>query len=419
MSCCEPGSARTQSSCLSALAVSPAARRHPTVFAVPDARESRLSRSLLFIVGLLVFVGCEVEPSNGPSIPFEAEGSGAAGTPSANLTPVDSQDPQDAVAEIEAVTGKIRRDSSGAIIDVDFRGLTIDDSQLASLVRFPRLRAVRLGGTAVTDEGMKTIGQIASLEDLDLRDCAISDDGLAHLVSLGRLKALRLSGKSGVCSVSDDGMVHVAKLGNLKLLAVDFLWISEDGIKSIVGLKNLEELYMAETTIGNEAVLLFAQFPKLTKLRIARNQIDASGVADLAKLQHLQELDLSECAQLLDDATGPLAELKKLKKLNLWRLNISDAGIQPLKGLTALESLNLDNTRLSDEGMAYLSGLTNLTFLHLGSTQITDAGLNSLAGLSKLEDLRVTRTAVTKDGVAALSKMLPNAKIQLEYIEGQ
>ena len=176
---------------------------------------------------------------------------------------------------------------------------------------------------------------------------------------------------------------------------------------------------MAETTIGNEAVELFAAFPNLRKLRLARNQIDASGVANLPQIKMLEELDLSECAQLFDDAMGPLAALTKLKKLNLWRVNISDAGVEPLKGLTALEYLNLDNTRLSDDGTPYLSGMKNLTFLHLGSTQITNAGLSSLEGLTKLADLKVTRTAVTQEGVDELGKALPDTKIQLEYIEGQ
>jgi Leucine-rich repeat (LRR) protein len=182
-------------------------------------------------------------------------------------------------------------------------------------------------------------------------------------------------------------------------------------------LSQLQELYMADTTIGNEAIGILAQFPNLRKLRIARNQIDGSGIAELPKLKNLEELDLSECAQLFDDAMLPLTKMTKLKKLNLWRVNISDIGIEPLKGLTTLESLNLDNTRLGDDGMVYLSGLTNLTFMHLGSTQITDAGLVHLEGLKALKDLKVTRTAVTQQGIDKLKEKLPNTEIQLQYIE--
>ena len=266
------------------------------------------ARLYVIVVGLVIAVGCTREPVDVAAVDPASQGA-VGGAAIAEATPVD---PGDAVLAIEAVTDKVRRDAAGNIIDVDFRGLDISDEELLPLIQLPRLRAVRLGGTAVTDEVMKTIAGIASLEDLDLRDCGISDDGLAHLVGLKRLKALRLSGKSGACSVSDDGMVHVAKLKNLKLLAVDYLWISEDGVQTIVGLDNLQELYMAETTIGNEAVELFAMFPKLKKLRLARNQIDAVGVAGLSKLTGLQELDLRECAQLFDDAMPPLAELKYL-----------------------------------------------------------------------------------------------------------
>ena len=284
---------------------------------------SMFARFLVLIAGLSLFVGCNSDTTPSSSVVSEVGTSGDAG-PVVGSTPAD---PKEAVAAIEAVTKKVRRDSAGFIIDVDFRDLVISDSDLIPLTELKRLRAVRLGGTAVTDEALKTIGQLSNLEDLDLRECGISDDGLAALSQLNKLKALRLSGKSGACSVSDDGMVHVAKLKNLKVLAIDYLWVSEDGVNAFLGLDNLQELYMAETTIGNESVELFAKFPNLKKLRLARNQIDATGVANLPKIQLLEELDLSECAQLFDDAMGPLAELKNLKKLILWRVNISDVGV--------------------------------------------------------------------------------------------
>ena len=183
-------------------------------------------------------------------------------TPPSKAASIDTPaDDADAVKAIEAITDKVRRDGDGRIIEVDFRGQTIDDSIVLELPKLPRLRSVLLSGTGITDEALKSLGNISTLENLDLRDCGVSDAGLAHLSSLAKLKALKLSGRSGACSVSDDGMEHVAKLPNLKVLAVDSLWISEDGLSKIVGLANLSELYMAETTIGNEAIELLASFP--------------------------------------------------------------------------------------------------------------------------------------------------------------
>ena len=346
-----------------------------------------------------------------PTESVEADPSPRSATPVA-----DSSSKRQAEKEILAFTKKVRRDGNDELIEVDFRDTEAGDAEMKLLVDLPKLRSVLLLGTKVSDAGLETLGQIPTLENLDLRDCSVSDDGLKSLSKLGRLKALKLMGRSGDCTVSDTGLEHVAKFPELKVLGLDFLWeISDDGIAKLAPLKNLQELYLAETTVGDATIEHLAKFPTLRKLRLARNQIEAAGIAALPKLSSLEELDLSECSQILDSAMGPLGECKNLKKLNLWRVNISDEGLKPIQHLTNLESLNLDNTRLSDEGASYLSGLTKLTFLHLGSTQITNQALTHLEGLTNLKDLVVTRTAVDEEGVEQLQEKLPNTKIQLEY----
>jgi Leucine rich repeat/Leucine Rich repeat len=372
-----------------------------------------LLRSVVCCVAVSVLaLGCSssTAPPPAPVDPVEHSLPAATAAPS---------DDAEAVAAIEAVTDKLRRDQD-QVIEVDFRGSEVKDADLSALTKLPSLKSVLLAETQVTDEGLKSLGQVTTLESLDLRECKVTDAGLAHLVPLAKLKVLKLSGKNGDCQVSDDGMEHVAKLTNLKVLGIDFLWISEAGLTKLGGLSELSELYMAGVTIGNESIALIAQsFPKLRKLRIAQTHIDSAGMADLPKLTNLEELDISECAQILDGGTESLSQMSKLQKLNLWRLNLSDEGIRPVAGLTKLQWLNLDNTRLSDQGTPYLSGLKNLTFLHLGSTQISDAGLGALEGLTKLKDLKVTRTNVTQAGADELQKKLPETTIQLIYIEGQ
>ncbi len=166
-------------------------------------------------------------------------------------------------------------------------------------------------------------------------------------------------------------------------------------------------------------MLTIRQFPRLKKLRLSGTPITGAGLAHLAELSSLEELDLSECGQLTDDAMVHLGRFVALRDLNLWRVGITDQGVRHLAGLTALERLNLDNTRLTDAGLPFLAPLTRLTFLHLGSTALSDAGLVHLEGLAALQDLKVTRTAVTAAGVAALQQKLPGTTIQLEYIPGQ
>ena len=137
-------------------------------------------------------------------------------------------------------------------------------------------------------------------------------------------------------------------------------------------------------------------------------------------MSSLQELDLSENTSIFDEGLVHLVEMKQLKKLNLWRVPITDEGVASLAGLTEMEWLNLDNVAyLSDDGLPHLKAMTKLKFLHLGSTAVTDAGMQHLIGLTALDDLKVTRTGVTEQGVSELKKTLTKTAIQLKYEGGE
>ena len=54
-----------------------------------------------------------------------------------------------------------------------------------------------LGGTAVTDAGLESVGRLAHVVRLDLSRTAVSDAGLAHLGDLAYLESLNLYGTRG------------------------------------------------------------------------------------------------------------------------------------------------------------------------------------------------------------------------------
>lgn len=370
--------------------------------------------TILFAI-LALIAGCKPTATPTGTTP------GNTGQSETVTTPEVTADPDDAasVSALEESGAKLKKDGDGFVIEVDFRGTSVGDSALEPLAGLHRLRSVLLNETAVTDPGMTTLGKISTLQNVDLRGCTISNAGLEPLAVLSQLKALRLSGESGATTVDDDGMVHVAKMKNLKALLLDFLWISEVGLEQLVGLDRLEELYLAKTLVGDDALATMSQFPRLKKLRISQCQFENAGLAHLSKVTTLEDLDLSENNQINDAGMPHLSELKKLKRLNLWRTYVGDAGVEHLSGLTDMEWLNLDNSQISDACLKHLSGMKKLKFLHLGSTLVSDAGLPALKDLKSLEDLKVTRTAVTEEGVAELKKSLPDTDIQLRYIEGQ
>ncbi len=147
------------------------------------------------------------------------------------------------------------------------------------------------------------VAGLAGLQQLDLRECAVSNEQLGRMVKpLTKLKALRLSGKGAVTTVDDEGLAALAGCTDLRVLAVDELWFSDKGLKHISGCKNLSELYAAGTLLDDAAMTVLGEFKQLKKLRLAKTSVSAVGLAALGDLK-LEELDLSECASSIDDAS--------------------------------------------------------------------------------------------------------------------
>ncbi len=82
-----------------------------------------------------------------------------------------------------------------------------NDADMVHLKGFKKLECLSLGGSDVTDAGLRDIGELTSLKALSLYDTRISDSGLNHLKKLTNLKVLNV-GKTGVTS---DGVASLQK----------------------------------------------------------------------------------------------------------------------------------------------------------------------------------------------------------------
>ena len=152
---------------------------------------------------------------------FLAAGCGTDEPPSDGGTPTDNKaagtvaivpsDDAAAIGSLEKLGAKFNRGGDGRVTEVNLRGVTLTDKDLAALGSLPNLQSVLFNDTAITDEGLVAIGEISTLRNLDLRGCGISNDGLAHLVGLTSLRALRLSGKNNATQVDDQGLslIHI------------------------------------------------------------------------------------------------------------------------------------------------------------------------------------------------------------------
>ena len=212
-----------------------------------------------------------------------------------------------------------------------------------------------------------------------------TDEGLRVVSAFPRLQ--RLSLQKG--QATDDALRSLAGLKDLEILMIsDAEKVSDAGVKHLAGLTKLNYLHIDHGRIGDESLKVFAQMPGLTHLTLQNNDFTDAGLEHLAKSKQLRSL-----------------------WLGMNRTTLTDAGLQHLAGLTGLEQLDLQWASIGDRGVAALKDLHELRVLDLGGkgATVTDASVEVLLTLTKLERLRLLKSGLTKDGVKRLMA-LPNLK---------
>ena len=261
---------------------------------------------------------------------------------------------------------------------------------------------------AQKDKAGKVIG-------LDFRNQSFTTDDLKAVEHYEGLKIVRFGG-DGESKLTDDDILSFAGLQNVKVLAIDNQPITGDGLGQWPAPEKLVEFYAGSTALDDSVTAALSEMSTLKKLRLSSTEVGDATVFAIAKLQQLEELDLSGCKSLSAASIESIVGLPKLRKLNLYDTPIDDDAIALLRQASSLEWLNLDKTSLTDSGVEKIIGLDKLDFLHLGSTKITDAAAASLAKLTGLSKLIVTRTEMTQAGVDEIKKTLPECEIQLIYV---
>jgi DnaJ-domain-containing protein 1 len=95
---------------------------------------------------------------------------------------------------------------------LDLSDTTVGDAGMLHLLHLERLEHLWLWGTRITDAGVALLGRIPSLRLLGLGDTRVTDAGLAGLADLRRLRTLQLSGTS----VSGPGLAHLHGITDLE-----------------------------------------------------------------------------------------------------------------------------------------------------------------------------------------------------------
>lgn len=154
------------------------------------------------------------------------------------------------------------------------------------------LRWMRLFGCQITDEALQQMTDLPNLKFLDLdHNETTTDASLAHIAtSFPAMEYLSLHSTS----ISDDGIKHLAALKQLQVLSLLGTKISGAGLKHLADHPSLRELFLGFTTITQEHVQRLSSIPHLETLSVWRATLTDESVAELARLTKLKRLDLRD-----------------------------------------------------------------------------------------------------------------------------
>jgi len=305
-------------------------------------------------------------------------------------------------------------------------------------LKTPNLKKLDIGHAKLTDKGCETLKQIKTLEYLHLPNFGLNDEGLAHICEMENLTYLWASGSSN-SPLTDKTLENVSKLEKLESLCIGGTGFTDNGLKNITTLKNLEQfpLFCApELTnkgleeIGKLTNLKNLSLPHKTKITVAglKNlntltklenlDIDSArqdnAVMDISRLTNLEDLTIVlyrtriERDKFTDKDLACLANLKKLRRLQLCSPGIGDEGLKHLSGLTNLEFLNISDSEITDEGLKYCSNMNRLWRLMINGGHFTEKAFNHLIKLKNIEWLELkTDEAISRADIAKLKQMMP------------
>jgi hypothetical protein len=243
-----------------------------------------------------------------------------------------------------------------------------DTEILQRLGDLPGLKSLLLGGLQATDESMRTVAELDSLESVTIlthrwfdkvdrgktrqSPHRVTAAGIAHLAALPRLRSFGIDGgklddhslrtlgqfrkleelwlHGQWHTFSDAGLAYLAGLKRLRALHFEQAFLasihfSDQGIASILELQNLEELAL-RGSISDQGLAQLATLPKLQQLFVASNSITPAGAGQFQQSLPGVTFRSSRCASVSELIQRDLARMFRMDRATIT-VNSSLSGL--------------------------------------------------------------------------------------------
>lgn len=344
-----------------------------------------------------------------------------------------------------------------ALAHLGLWGPKIDNDLLALTATMPALEVVSLYETSVTDEGLRALAMLPKLRSLAVLPIEryekagfgppqwsypfmerragrprLTEQALRHLAGVTTLETLELL-DADVHSADLAVLKSWPKLGALALPNV----VDEETVRHLQVCRRLSQLTLGGRDITAKELEHLAGWRGLKKLTLTHARLAGETLAALARLETVQTVELIACG-LTDDDLRHLRLPPQLTELDLPRNEINGPGLAHL-AQTKVKALGLEFNNVRDDTLLHLPQLVNVEQLGLsycvgvtdrglqsgalqrmpqlkrlalrGLKQVTDASLEELAKLTQLEHINIHQNGITEAGCERLRQALPKAVV--------
>ena len=204
--------------------------------------------------------------------------------------------------------------------------------------------------------------------------------------------------------VTTADITQIAAFNHLRRLTLGDVTDASDDFDRLGSQPELKQLTILGPGLRAEQVARIARWTALESLWIGPSSLADADLAPLQALKRLTALTIGESPRMT--WAGPpdlVANLTKLRFLDLSGTAVNDHLLQVVPLLPALEVLHLDRTRVGDGGMHWIGAAARLRSLHLSETSVGDLGLEVVGRLPELRSLALRDCSITGSGLIYLA----------------
>lgn len=270
-----------------------------------------------------------------------------------------------------------------------------------------------------TDRLLDQLPIRADLHTLDLGRCdGLTAMALQAVSRVGALRELILTRRGvGGIPLTDDGLKQVAKLKQLETLEAAVPDVMDPGFAALANFTGLTRATLYDAGKLTDAGMgHLARLTALTTLHLGGSVVTDLGLRRLSGLPNLHDLTLEDCHRITGPGLGFLNKPGGLLALTLaGGRGLGDEAIQHVASLPSLELFELRNcSRFTGSGLFYLASANRLRLMVLTDCRnLTDSGLQALEKMTSLERLELKGCdRLSEPALERLRRCLPACRIR-------